>query len=336
MKLSEIHHTLCNVRQERNIAQKDIAAALNVEQATISMYETGKRGIPLDILDSWLQLLEIEVKITPKGFEPTRAPKDTEDELQRFNELKTRRNYLTAELRAMMAEQVLRVPEFQRTDKETGEGVFWPYSFRADPFIGLVETRYDHPEQKYMAVEYTNDEVNVYKFLSAHESENGKSDQDLMGVNRIYFSEDDFLMLSAQWEQDDMERRKMTVLRKSNVHPDGVEIIDPEGFSIRTLAEMMENHQRFSKAIKELDTDFRYINMDHELDSIGEEMLNIVLNNRLVNGTSNPDFIFWSDEDLSVIDVPLADSPRSWFWIEEGVEWAEKQLEIIELETHTT
>lgn len=332
MKLSEIHHTLCDVRREQNMSQKDIAAALNVEQATISMYETGKRGIPLDILDAWLQLLEIEVKITPKGFEPIKPEKDIEDELQRFNELKKRHNYLTAELRAMMAEKVLRVPEFQRINEETGEGIFWPYSFRTDPFIGLVETRYDHPEQKYMAVEYTSDEVNVYKFLSAHESENGKSDQDLLGVNRIYFSEDDFLTLSARWEQDDFEMRKMTVLRKSNVHPDGVEIIDPEGFSIRTLAEMMENHQRFSKAVKELDLDFRYINMDHELDSIGDEMLDIVLNNRLANGTSNPDFIFWSDEDLSAIDVPLADTPRSWFWVEEGVEWAEKHQDPTEIQ----
>lgn len=323
MKLSEIHQILVKIRKERELSQQDIADVLNVEQATVSMYETGRRGIPLDVLDSWLQLLEIEVKITPKGFEPIRAPKDSEVQLQKFNELKRRRNYLVAEMRAMMAEKVLQVPEFQRIDEETGEGMFWPYSFPAAEFIGLLETRYDHPEQKYMVVEYTKDEVNVYRFLSIHDSGAQKSDHELFHTNRIYFSEDDFLTASALWEQDDLDMRKMTILRKSNVHTDGVEIIDPEGFSIRTLVDMMENYKRFSDAVKELELDWKYVNMAQEFESNGDEMLNIVLNNRLANGSSNPEFVFWSSEDLDAVDVPLSENPRGWSWVEEGVEWVE-------------
>lgn len=332
MKLSNIHLTLGEQRKIRGLAQKDVAEALNVEQATVSMYENGKRGIPLDLLDDWLHLLEIEIKVIPKGFEPVKPAGDIEHDLGRFNDLKKRRNYLIAEMRAMMAEKVLQRPEFQKTVEETGEGAFWPYSLHADEFIGLIETRYDHPEQKYMAIEYTEEEVNAYKFLPAHETGSDKSDQEWLGVNRVYFSEDDFLRLSAQWDLDTLEMRKMTILRKSSVHTDGVEIIDPEGFSIRTLVEMMENHKCFTEVVKEIGVDWKYISMEQELDAIGDEMLDIVSRNRLVNGKSDPDFIFWTDEDLITIDVPLVEIPRSWSWIEEGVQWVEDYREMDEIQ----
>ena len=60
LKLATIHQYLGEQRRKQNLAQRDVAEALNVEQATISFYETGKRSIPLDLLDRWLQLLEIE------------------------------------------------------------------------------------------------------------------------------------------------------------------------------------------------------------------------------------------------------------------------------------
>ncbi len=326
MKLSDIHLTLGKIRKGRELSQQDIAEALNVEQATVSMYENGKRGIPFDLLDEWLQLLEIEVKIIPKGFTPIKPVQEIEDDMKKFNELKKKRNYLIAELRTMMAQKVLQVPEFQKIDNETGESVFWPYSYQIDEKIGLVETRYDHPEQKHMAVEYTSNEVNVYKILSANEAEDRKNDYDRLNINRIYFSEEDFLTACSLWEPDDMEMRKITILRKSAMHPDGVEIIDPEGFSIRTLVEMLENHKRFTEAVKELEEDWKYISMEKELDTTGNEMRNIVLNNRLANGTANPEFVFWNSEDIDAIEVPLAETPQSWKWIEEGVKWRENWL----------
>ena len=185
MNLSNIHLTLGEIRKERNLSQKDVAEALNVEQATISLYENGKRGIPLELMDQWLRLLEIGVKVTPKGYEPLKPEEDIQNELSGFYDRKKKRNYLVAELRAMMAEKLLWVPAFQKVDEETGEGLFWPYSFYGDESVGLVETRYDHPEQKFMAIEYTRTEVNAYKFLAAYESGDEQSDQEWLSVKSL-------------------------------------------------------------------------------------------------------------------------------------------------------
>ena len=75
MKLVTIHQYLGEQRRKQNLAQRDVAEALNVEQATISFYETGKRSIPLDLLDRWLQLLEIEVKSSQKTVGQSRMRK---------------------------------------------------------------------------------------------------------------------------------------------------------------------------------------------------------------------------------------------------------------------
>ena len=43
MKLKEL-------REQKNISQKEIAEFLNVKQNTYSQYETGKRQLPVDVL----------------------------------------------------------------------------------------------------------------------------------------------------------------------------------------------------------------------------------------------------------------------------------------------
>lgn len=70
MRLTSLHRVLAEVRRERELTQKDIATALNVEQAAVSMYETGKRQIPMVMLDRWLEMLEIEVKVITQKREP--------------------------------------------------------------------------------------------------------------------------------------------------------------------------------------------------------------------------------------------------------------------------
>lgn len=41
---------LKDLREDRDIAQKDIAALLNIRQNTYSQYENGQRQIPIDAL----------------------------------------------------------------------------------------------------------------------------------------------------------------------------------------------------------------------------------------------------------------------------------------------
>lgn len=323
MKLSEIHTLLSEIRKERNLAQRDVAMSLNVEQATISLYENGKRGIPLDLLDAWLQLLEIEIKATPQSLMPVNRAEDIENDLHAFQELKRKRNYRIAEIRALTAEKLLQVPKFKKTDIESGECLFWAYSFPLDEHAGLVETRYDHPEQKHLAVEYTSEEVNVYKFLPVYQTEDAQHEPAWHDTKRIYFSEDEFLTFGGEWETNRMEEHKITILRKNTDHPDGVEIIAPEGFPIRALLDMVENYTLFSKAMKELYLDWQPIKMKHELDSIRKELTNIMIHNRLQNGTVNPDFVLWSETDVEAINVPLWADHRNWTWIEKGVAWVE-------------
>lgn len=321
MKLSEIHLILCDVRKEREMAQRDIAQALNIEQATVSMYETGKRGIPLDLLDNWLQLLEIEVKITPKGHKPVKEEKETQNDLKKFESLKKRRNYLIAEMRAMMAERVMQLPEFNRTQEETGEGLFWPYSYCGKAAVGLIETRYDHPAQKFMAVEYTGEGVNVYKFSGDRENKEGKTEPRWLEVKRLYFSEDDFMMYSGIWDRESMGICGVSILRRNKAVPDGVEVVNVEGFPVRSLLEMQENYVRFLTVFDEVRGREAYLSMERELEDVEDVLLEISRNNRLWNGSENPEFVFWTDDDKYAIEVPLWAPERNWEWIEEGLTW---------------
>ena len=63
MTLAYIHLTLADERKRKQIEQKEIAKALGLDPSTISLYEKGKRGIPLKILDKWLYLLDLEVEL---------------------------------------------------------------------------------------------------------------------------------------------------------------------------------------------------------------------------------------------------------------------------------
>lgn len=51
MKLREL-------REERSLSQKEIAAHLNIKQNTYSQYETGKRQLPIDVLTKLAKFYE--------------------------------------------------------------------------------------------------------------------------------------------------------------------------------------------------------------------------------------------------------------------------------------
>lgn len=330
MKLANIYMTLSEVRKNRELAQTDIAEALNVEQATVSLYENGKRGIPLDLLDDWLKMLEIEVTITPKEYESVKRPEDIKNELITFNQLKKRRNYLIAELRSLMAESIAKVPELQGVGEDE-EPRFWPFSFFTDTQVGVVETRYDHPEQKFLAVEYTANEVNLYKFLPSEGKGQSKEDGGWIGGNKAYLSEDEFLALGWQWNQDRMDNHKITILRRNKSLPEGIEVVDPSGFSLRTLLEIQANYNLFAFAVEETEHSETYMRLDLELDVVHKKMLDITLNNRLKNGALDPVFDFWTEQDKEAIDIPLWGETRSWEWVEEGMKWTDDLEEVGEI-----
>jgi len=334
MELAKIHLLLSEQRRVQGLSQKEIADKLNVEQATISLYENGKRGIPLELLDPWLMLLGIEVKLNTRGSVPVRAPEETMNDLDVFKTLKRRRNYLIPEMRAMLAEKIMQDPLFRQTDLETGESLFWAYSFGGDPAVGVVETRYDHPEQKFLAVEYTEREVNLYKFLSAGEVGEDQSDPEWLKISRIYFSEDDFLTFGGQWDEESMEARKVTILRENKNAEEGVEIVSVEGFSLRTLTEIQNTFLRLKTVVNQVTEDERYSSMNKELDEISYQIVELALDNCYENGAMNPDFELWSEIDKAVIDVPLWAENRSWHWIREGEAWREEYSETTEVQVY--
>lgn len=334
MELAKIHLLLSEQRRVQGLSQKEIADKLNVEQATISLYENGKRGIPLELLDPWLMLLGIEIKLNTRGSVPVRAPEETMNDLDVFKTLKRRRNYLIPEMRTMLAEKIMQDPLFQQADAETGESQFWTYSFGGDPAVGVVETRYDHPEQKFLAVEYTEREVNLYKFLSAGEVGEDQSDPEWLKISRIYFSEDDFLTFGGQWDEESMEARKVTILRENKNAEEGVEIVSVEGFSLRTLTEIQNTFLRLKTVVNQVTEDERYSSMNKELDEISYQIVELALDNCYENGAMNPDFELWSETDKAVIDVPLWAEKRSWYWICEGEEWNEEYPETTEVQVY--
>ena len=50
-----------DLREDKNLSQKDIAQYLNVKQNTYSRYETNARNIPLEIVDKLADFYNISV-----------------------------------------------------------------------------------------------------------------------------------------------------------------------------------------------------------------------------------------------------------------------------------
>ena len=315
IKLSEIHLTFAQVRKERGISQEQIASELAVEQGTVSLYENGRRAIPLETIELWAKLLEVEITITPQGYEPLKEPDCEKRDLEEWGRLKRRRNYLIAELRSMMAVEAMRAPEFQVVDEESGESQFWPYAIHGYRIIGLVQTRYDHPSQRYLAVEYTGEEVNIYRF--------GSRSSTAGSPRRAYLTEDDFLTLIGNASPEKIEVMKSTIFRAKASSPEGVELVNPEGFPIKSLWEMQESHTRFAAVRNAVVCREDYLTMENELLRIEGRLDELLLDNRLGNGMPNPAFKRWSSEDEQAVSVPLYSAERIWRWTEEGVSWVD-------------
>lgn len=316
MKLSTIYTTLAQIRRERGISQSSLAAALNVEQAAVSLYENGKRGISLDLLDRWFSLLEIDAAITPKGYEPVKDQDAVQEDLREFVRLKHRRNYLIAEMRSAMAVRIMQEPSFLRKRSESGDNLFWVYAFHGNAFVGIVETRFDHPNQRHLAVEYTEDGVNVYKF-SLDDTLNPRE------VDHIYYSEADFLSFGSFSMRDMMDSHRVTIIRTDTGTPEGLKLLNSEGFPIRSLLEMQENQKNFVAVCDEVAGSEWYRSMRDELFQVEERLADLALENRLGNGQASSAFSLWTEDDEGAVSVPLNDEKRAWRWIEEGAKWEE-------------
>ena len=57
--MSTMQERLQDVRKEAGLGQKEIAAALGITQQQYSLYETGKRTIPADILKDICKILNV-------------------------------------------------------------------------------------------------------------------------------------------------------------------------------------------------------------------------------------------------------------------------------------
>lgn len=53
------HERLKNTRTDKDIGQKEIAAVLGIAQQQYSLYETGKRSLPIDYLPAICQYLGV-------------------------------------------------------------------------------------------------------------------------------------------------------------------------------------------------------------------------------------------------------------------------------------
>lgn len=45
-----IYERICDLREDRDLTQSDLAKYLNITQRAYSRYETGERGIPTEVL----------------------------------------------------------------------------------------------------------------------------------------------------------------------------------------------------------------------------------------------------------------------------------------------
>lgn len=54
-----VKKTLAEIRDERKMSQKDMADILEIAVSTYCQYETGKRNVPAEIVDSIAKILNI-------------------------------------------------------------------------------------------------------------------------------------------------------------------------------------------------------------------------------------------------------------------------------------
>ena len=190
--------------------------------------------------------------------------------------------------------------------------------------MGLVETRYDHPEQKFLAVEYTDEEVNVYRFLSAKEEGEEQRSPEWLQINRTFFSEDDFLTFGGQWNEESMEARKVTVLRRKTNAEEGVKVVSAEGFSLRALTETKDTFLILRKVTEQVCREERYHAMKQELDEISYQVVELALDNCYENGAMNPSFELWSEDypEMTEIQVHKEDLlHEAPYTLNDGVVW---------------
>lgn len=317
IKLSNIHKTLAEQRKRLGITQQELAEALHVEQTSISNYETGQRRVPIEILDAWFTMLDIEVTIIPKGYEATKDEELMKKDLEEFSAAKRRRNFLIAELRSLMAQRVMGEPFFQKEYDNSGESTFWPFAFHADHRIGIIENRYDHPSQRSIAVAITDEDASIYRF-------NPDIAQEPTAAGRAYMTETDFLNIGSQLSHEELESLKSTLLRISQETPGGTALVNAEGFALGSLLETQASLARFAALCKEISKQEDYCAMEAELLQIDGRLSMLEYDNRLANGMPNPAFRLWTAADQSAIDVPLYSPDRIWEWTEEGASWTDK------------
>ena len=106
-----------------------------------------------------------------------------------------------------------------------------------------------------------------------------------------------------------MEKRCVTVLRRNPDLPDGVEIMKIAGFSIRTLLEIQETFCSLMNVIRETQELDQYRALNQELDTVLRKLKRLSLENRYKDGSMNPLFQDWSEEEKAEMNISLDQAP---------------------------
>lgn len=286
--LSNIHLTLQKVRKEKNISQLEMANFLNIEQASVSMYENGKRGIPLDVLEKWADVLEIELAVNPKGFEPSEPESDVDRDWLLFEELKKQRDNLAEKLRERFAEALqsytFDVGDGRRIAEEKDMGLYFgPYSHNVSLICELTN------ENGEKTAVFFN-EMGIYTFYDEAESR--------------YVTPDELPHLH-RWGAELIEDRFMSIIRED----EGSYYVSAgaEQFSLALLFWISLWHEGYKKVFDELNNhDENYMVLLEAHTSLSKSIKAISERNRLTNGEKNPRFVAFDPVDEAVILYPSA------------------------------
>lgn len=93
MDFNELYKQLKEKRIEKGYTQKEIAEHLQIDVTTFSNYEAGKRNLPADVLDKWLQFfgLKLTVKVEYDTSELLRkAQVQIEENKQKFHSIRAK------------------------------------------------------------------------------------------------------------------------------------------------------------------------------------------------------------------------------------------------------
>lgn len=275
METNDIISILKEERVKRKITQSDVANYLGVDVSAISLFESGKRKITIELLDKWLAYFSMKLTIVDTNSkEISTIPKE---DIKDFQKLKKRRNEIIHNRHIKQVELL--------------KSIFPEKSFFATgnmPVVAMID-QVDLQTGNTSIIYYNDLVVNgSLNYLPYLEEDCNILNFRMSTITKMRF---DYIEL-PQYKSND----EGVILYKDN---DDVLIRDASGFTIDLLVKVNKTLIRYNKEINKLLEDIKNNTFEtEELEMIQEKISYYINKWKISTYEYHPQFEYWSKEDF--------------------------------------